>query len=183
MSKLLLLVLLLLPLSARAQDDAVCPPPNCTLQCAQADVFLAYEPTNESKSGIFRGINACDPANTTLLAPIAPLPVVIPPVTLAALPFTIPPFLVDFLTQRWNATGPLAANYIDIRAEGFHHPQGAFMVTDLCGTHIISVGKPIFAALLTPSSVVVCFEEKNLNKVPPPPGFDRSEDVCVVVSI
>jgi hypothetical protein len=175
---LVIAALSLVPVLARAQ---VCPPPNCTLQCPMADVFLAYEPTSEKQTGVFRTINACDPPNATALAFTPPAPLNLPPLPLLIAFLNNNSFSLQELVGKLLGSGPLAGLYASVRTSGFHHPVGAFMVTDLCGTHIISVGSPVFASILADGRKVICFQEKNLNNVPPPPGFDRSEEVCVVL--
>jgi hypothetical protein len=187
------LVLGLLLLGARDGHAQVCnpvcanQPPACCGVVAQADTFMAYESATHN-STIFRGIvpntagATCDVTTdvngitpTVIDGPLSPVSDLLS--STVKLNFNLGEGI-----ERWQSVGGLFGGGTCFTPEvtGFRHPGVVVSVTDGCGTHQVSIGKPAFFCV-TPTLKFICFESKNLNAVPLPPGFDRAEDVCAVI--
>jgi len=188
------LVLGLLLLGARGGHAQVCnpvcanQPKACCGVVAQADTFMAYESATHN-STIFRGIvpntagATCDV--TTDVNGIAPTVIDGPlsPVSDLLSSTVTLHFNLGEGVERWQAVGGEfgGGNCFTPEVTGLSGLHGLVVnVTDGCGTHEVTVGRPAFFCV-SPTLKFVCFESKNLNKVPLPPGFDRAEDVCAVI--
>jgi hypothetical protein len=201
MKTLLTLTLILAASLVRAQ---VCNPvcANQPAQCCnqpQADLFSALEPsTHDAPGSTFRGLMpinqlgapcAVDSTITNLLDNIQQPGALFESVNapaLGGLLFSIRERLQFGVITGIDAGTDLKDACFKLDVKGFSHPSSPIMFTDGCGPHTFAIGQPKYACILGPpiSKTLVCFGAKELGtKAPLPPGFDRLEDVCVLVNI
>jgi len=144
-------------------------------------VHLAYEPV--ARGDLFRGIDACDPGNTSLVTKLASPELAMPTPFQVSDPFLGISYTVRLKRYFADVTGALKGPCYTVSISGFEDPKAPFTVVDGCGTHTINVNAPAFLCSAG-GALTMCYESKNIAPIPPlPAGYDRAEDVCDPVTV
>jgi hypothetical protein len=158
--------------------------------CApQSDLFMAYESSTHN-SPLFRGIvpntlgAACQVTTDIQTTPEVVVNGPLAPVSVPLAPGVTLNFNLGEGIERWvGIGGPFdGAMCFTPEVNGFATPHVQVTVVDGCGLHLVTIQRPAFFCV-TPTNRLVCFQSRNVNgnTLPLPPGFDRPEDVCVVI--